>query len=474
MTIRRQWMFALVISVAMAVIVNSLVLSFRIQRYFVDYSTESYRSHVSQVVQFSTEALSTNEYTSQQLAMQLTSHLSDPITRIRLYRADGVLLADISAGARSMMGMMQGGMAGRMQNAAAEEIDSIDITKDGALIGKLMITRYSSIGNSVATRLFSFSLFTNSLLSFAIVFALALVLGYFISKRMSRDLMLTSRQAVDIDLGRETRSPKSNVREIRTIQQSLETLQSRLLLKQASRKKLVDELVHQTRTPLTILRTHIEGFQDGVIQFTPDEVKTCEAQIENLSSIIQNLSRLIDAEKEIVEIRAETVEISGLIRKIVSGLKAQFDQKSLALEVADHQKVSIRTDPYRLSQAIYNLLTNAYKFTGPGGSVTVSYRAANGELVLSVRDTGAGIAPEDQSRVFDAYFRGGNSLHTPGEGIGLYVARENLLQIGGTIDLESAPGSGSVFTIRIPVSIPSGIPESTSDSTSERTSETGE
>ncbi len=449
MTIRRQWMFALVVSAALSVIVNSLVLNVRINRYFVDYSTESYQMHISQVVQFSTEALSTDDYTSDQLAMQLTSHLSDPITRIRLYRADGQLLSDVNT-SRRMMGMMRSGMATLMMGTTAEEIDSIDIQKDGALLGKLMVTRYSSIGNSISSRQFALSLITNSLLSFGIVFALTIVFGYFLSKRMSKDLIQTAEQAVNIDLGHETRYPKSRVPEIKTIQDSLEALQTRLKLKQTSRKKRIDELVHQTRTPLTILRTHLEGFQDGVIQFTPDEVKTCETQIDNLSSIITNMSGLIDAEKETGELRTTTIEISALIRQIVAGLKAQFDQKSVALELVSHGKFSVRTDPYRLSQAIYNLLTNAYKFTPPGGHVTIAYEVVDDELVISVHDTGVGISPEDQTRVFDAYFRGGNALHSSGEGIGLYIAKENLQQIGGRIELESDRNSGSKFTIFIP------------------------
>jgi len=451
MTIRKQWMLALVVSAALSVIVNSLVLNVRINRYFVDYSTESYNSHVAQVVQFSTEVLSANDYTAQQLDMQLTSHLSDPITRIRLYRANGQLLADISGDNRPMMGMMRYGSVPRMMGASAEEVDSIDIEKDGALLGKLMITRYSAVGKSIATQQFALSLITNSLLSFGIVFAMTLVLGYFLSKRMSKDLIQTAEQAVTIDLGQQTRYQKSRVPEIKTIQDSLETLQTRLKLKQTSRKKRIDELVHQTRTPLTILRTHLEGFQDGIIQFTPEEVKTCEAQIDNISSIITNMSGLIDAEKEVGELNIKSVDILALIRQITAGLKAQFDQKSVALESTSHDKISVHTDPYRLSQAIYNLLTNAYKFTPSGGRVSIAYEAIDKELVISVQDTGIGIPPEEQARVFEAYYRGNNAVETSGEGIGLYLAKENLQQIGGNIELASTPGHGSTFVIRLPL-----------------------
>jgi len=451
MTIRKQWMLALVVSAALSVIVNSLVLNIRINRYFVDYSAENYNTHVLQVVQFSTDALSADEYTTQQLEMQLTSHLSDPITRIRLYRADGELLSDVSV-SRTMMGMMRSGTAARMMGSSAEEIDSIDIQKDGVLLGKLMITRYSSIGSSIATRQFAFSLITNSLLSFGIVFALTLILGYFLSKRMSKDLIQTAEQAVTIDLGQEIRYPKSRVLEISTIQDSLETLQARLKLKQTSRKKRIDELVHQTRTPLTILRTHLEGFQDGIIRFTPEEVKTCETQIDNLSSIITNMSGLIDAEKDVGELHMTNVDLSVLVRQIVAGLKAQFDQKSVELAALNHNKITVHTDPYLLSQAVYNLLTNAYKFTPSGGRVTIAYAVIDKALVISVRDTGVGIPVEEQARVFEAYYRGKNAVHTSGEGIGLYLVKENLRQIGGKIELESAPGKGSTFKISIPVS----------------------
>ena len=451
MTIRKQWMLALVVSAALSVIVNSLVLNIRINRYFVDYSAENYNTHVLQVVQFSTDALSADEYTTQQLEMQLTSHLSDPITRIRLYRTDGELLSDVSV-SRTMMGMMRSGTAARMMGSSAEEIDSIDIQKDGVLLGKLMITRYSSIGSSIATRQFAFSLITNSLLSFGIVFALTLILGYFLSKRMSKDLIQTAEQAVTIDLGQEIRYPKSRVLEISTIQDSLETLQTRLKLKQTSRKKRIDELVHQTRTPLTILRTHLEGFQDGIIRFTPEEVKTCETQIDNLSSIITNMSGLIDAEKDVGELHMTNVDLSVLVRQIVAGLKAQFDQKSVELAALNHNKITVHTDPYLLSQAVYNLLTNAYKFTPSGGRVTIAYEVIDRALVISVRDTGVGIPVEEQARVFEAYYRGKNAVHTSGEGIGLYLVKENLRQIGGKIELESVPGKGSTFRISIPVS----------------------
>ena len=452
MTVKRQWMLALMLSAALSVFVNSIVFSALINRYFIDYSTENYKKHVAQVVAFSTDALSTGGYSRAQLEMQLESHLSDPINRIRLYNVKGKLLADVSNADRTMADMMRSGMMGRYLRNAAGEVDSIDISQNGTVIGKLNVTRYTSIGNSLETRRFTRSLVINSMLSCGIAFVLILLIGDSFSRRMSRDLVQTAKQATDIDLGRRSAAPRSRIVEIGTIQQSLETLESRLLLKQASRKQLVDELVHQTRTPLTILRTHLEGFQDGVIRFTPEEIRTCEAQIENLSSIIANLSGLIDAEKEVGPVNAASVEISGLIRQIVAGLKMQFEKKQIRLRADCQQKIALTTDAYLLSQAVYNILTNAYKYTPSGGTVSISCQAVNGALAIAIEDTGIGIPPEERAKVFDAYYRGENSLYTGGEGIGLYIARENLKRIGGAIELDSQVGVGSRFTIRIPLS----------------------
>lgn len=451
MTVKRQWMLALVFSVALSVLINSLVFSTLVNRYFVEYSTENYNAHIDQLTAFATDALSGGEYSGRQLEMQLGSHLSDPINRIRLYSADGTLLADVGGTGNPMMGMMRSPVMNRVMGSASAEADSLDISKDGVLLGKLLVNRYSSIGNSLGTRRFMLSLVGYSVLSFGVVFALTFLIGHFISKKMSRDLMLTAQQAVELDLGNEVRLVPSNVKEIRTIQQSLETLQSRLKLKQTSRKKLVDELVHQTRTPLTILQTHLEGFRDGVIQFNPEEVGTCEAQISNLSSIITNMSGLIDAEKEIDAVNLAPVDVCVLIRQITAGLKAQFDRKSITLEVDCPQKLTVQTDYYKLSQAVYNLLTNAYKFTPAGGTVSVSCATRGNERIIAVKNTGVGIPLSEQAHVFDAYYRGANSVHTEGEGIGLYIVSENLRRIGGRIELQSTAGEGSRFTISLPM-----------------------
>lgn len=453
MTIKRQWMLVLIISVIISIAINSLVFGSLINKYFVDYTTVNYNNHFNQIVEFSRKALIEKNFTSQQLEVQLEAHLSDPIIRIKLYDANGQLQADVSSETGRTMGMMGKGMMNRMMGAQSYETDSAELTDTGAVIGRINITRYSSFGNSMATRMFKTALLRNSILSFFMVLIFVFIVGAWISKKMSRDLMNTASLALNIDLGNKTNIKPSKVREIRIIQQSLETLQSRLKLKQTSRKRLLDELVHQTRTPLTILKTHLEGFEDGIISMTSEEIKTCEAQIENITSIISNMSGMLDAEKDIDSIKPMEFELSQLLRQILGGLKVQFDKKNINLSLLTNQKIVVKSDKYKLSQCIYNIITNAYKFTDPNGYVSVAYKTEGEEVSIVIEDSGKGITEDDMKHLFEAYFRGSNSNNISGEGIGLYVVKENLDKINGAISVESEHGKGSRFIIKFPKTI---------------------
>lgn len=445
MTIRRQWMLVLILSAIICVIINSFILGLLINNYFIDNSKNNYNKHYEQIVEFTRKALLEN-FTQQQLSAQLETHIVDPIVRIKLYDVNGYLLADVS----NEITMMGNHMMNRMMRTPMEEVDSEDISDSGVLLGKLDIVRYSSLANSMQTRMFTVALVRNSILSFCIVIILMLIIGFAISRKMSRDLMNVTEMATNIDLGQDVTIEKSKVQEIRIIQQSLEALQSKLKLKQVSRKRLLDELVHQTRTPLTILKTNLEGFEDGVLDMSSKEIETCKAQIDNITSIIVNMSAMIDAEKNLESIQLEDVEMNQLLKLIIGSLKVQFSKKQIDLSLQSNKKIVIKSDKYKLSQCIYNILTNAYKFTEPNGKVLVSYELIEEELKIVIEDTGIGIRSEDMKNLFNAYFRGINVSNISGEGIGLYVVKENLSMLNGEIHVESELNKGSRFIITLP------------------------
>ncbi|MCF8019193.1 MAG: HAMP domain-containing histidine kinase [Vallitaleaceae bacterium] len=450
-SIRQQWLGVLIFIAVLSVAVNALVLSALINRYFLEYTTKNYEAHVEQITLYSQRSLQNLDMNKNQMTMDMETHLSDPITSIKLYDALGELLIEVSKDQRFGPDMMREGMMSSMMGGFFEEMDRIDLKDDtGAKIGQLNILRYSSLENSMATRMFRVALFTNSLISVGLVIIMSVVIGLIVSKKMSRDLKDTSVLAQKIDIGEDLEIHSSKVMEIRIIQERLEALRSKLKLKQRSRKNLTDALLHQTRTPLTILKSHFEGYEDGLIHFTEDEIKTCENQIEDLTVIIENMSGMIDADQDMDEVRVEEIDVHAMLTRIVKGLSVQFERKGITLMLNSHEKIKIKSDPYKLSQAIYNILTNAYKYTNGNGRVVVNYQEKDGRVSISVKDDGIGIEKEEIGQIFNAYYRGGNANKTQGEGIGLHVVKENLKSIQGTVDVTSMLNVGTEFTIKIP------------------------
>ena len=114
--------------------------------------------------------------------------------------------------------------------------------------------------------------------------------------------------------------------------------------------------------------------------------------------------------------------------------------------------MTIQTDKYKFTQILFNLLTNAYKYTDPDKKVNISYRIENDKFVLEVKDQGKGIGEGELNKIFNAYYRGLNETEQ-GEGIGLYIVKENVEILGGEVKVRSKVGEGSVFTVVLPINL---------------------
>lgn len=450
MSIRKLWLIVLTLVATLSIAINALILTSLTDRYFKSYLTETYDEHIDQMITYIVSSLKEDTLSLRQMAIELESHLDDPIVKIKLYGPQGALLLQVEDRDYDRRDMGRMGMMDFMFRIGEEEVDSFDVLDNGVLLGKLNITKQSSAESSVIAMMFKSRLFINSLISTGIAIVITLLVGAFISKRMSKDLTDTARFASNIQIGNPIENKPSSIKEINQIQSSLQDLNTRLRLKQKSRKTLIDQLIHQSKTPLTILKSHVEAIEDGVIQISKEELTIFQDQIDHLNNILSNMSTLIDAEKENEVLAVESVDIQNLLNQIILGIRSQFDKKGIELKMIGNTKVNLLTDPYKLSQVIYNLLTNAYKYTEKG-HVEISVRDDHDHLTIAISDTGIGIEPSDIKNIFNAYYRSTSVTKIPGEGIGLYVVKENLKQLGGTIDVQSTPGKGSTFTLSLPI-----------------------
>lgn len=146
------------------------------------------------------------------------------------------------------------------------------------------------------------------------------------------------------------------------------------------------------------------------------------------------------------------LDLSALLERSVELFRLPAEQKNqeIVLDIPE-RPVRFSGDAVKLQRLTGNLLDNAMKFTPPHGRITVALKRTDREVVLSVSDTGCGIPPEEREKVFKRFFRADSSRHLPGNGLGLALVQAIAKAHGGSVGLESEPGRGSVFTVRLPV-----------------------
>lgn len=231
-------------------------------------------------------------------------------------------------------------------------------------------------------------------------------------------------------------------------------------LEQSSRYKsdFLANMSHELRTPLNsslILAKLLADNPDG--NLSEEQVKyaeTIQSSGNDLLNLINDILDLSKIEAGHVEIQAEPLEIERLVKGVRQLFEPVAQQKNLAftVEVSSDCPSSIETDGQRLQQVLKNLLSNAFKFTEQGKVGLTIRGAGNGQVALSVADTGIGIVPEQQRSIFEAFHQADGTISRKfgGTGLGLSISRELARLLGGSIALDSQSGRGSTFTLTLP------------------------
>ncbi len=239
----------------------------------------------------------------------------------------------------------------------------------------------------------------------------------------------------------------------------------------AAKSSFLSTVSHELRTPLTsvlgfakIIRRRLEERLFPMISEEDRKVQQAKRQvIENLEIVVsegERLTKLIDDVLDLAKIEAgkftwnmTSISVKEVIGRAVAATASLFEAKKLEL-VSDiaPDLPGITGDQDRLIQVVINLISNAVKFTD-AGSITCSARQAGTELLVSVRDSGIGIAPDDQPKVFEKFKQVGDTLtdKPKGTGLGLPICKEIVEYHGGRIWVESEPGRGSIFSFTLPI-----------------------
>jgi signal transduction histidine kinase len=221
-------------------------------------------------------------------------------------------------------------------------------------------------------------------------------------------------------------------------------------------KEMSDNIAHDLRSPITRIR--------GIAEVTLTTGKSLGEYEAMAASTIEECDRLLDmintmlmiskAEAGVDHLIREEIDLTEVVQEACKLFEPTAEDKGIALGYHLPDESRFLGDTQMIQRMLSNLLDNAIKYTPPGGSVGVSVSENDGQVVVSVKDTGIGISPRDLPHIFERFYRGDESRSQSGIGLGLSLARAIARGHGGDITATSTPNQGSTFIITLPKSLP--------------------
>jgi histidine kinase len=283
--------------------------------------------------------------------------------------------------------------------------------------------------------------------------AAAALVAAFVARQILRPISAVRKATRRLAAGRyDERVAEPAALELAALAGDVNRLADALQHTEARRARLIGEVAHEMRTPLTAINGYVEGMLDGVFEPSEEVLTSVGAEAARLQRLATDLATLSRAEEGALELRTEPADLAELARAAATRLRPQFDEKGVALELETGPVVAVRADRDRIIQVLTNLLGNALTYTPSGGHVTVRIRALGKTAFAAVSDDGVGIAASDLPLVFERFFRVPGLDRPPGgSGIGLTVAAGIARAHHGDIRAASAGvGKGAEFTLELP------------------------
>lgn len=368
----------------------------------------------------------------------------------------GLLLLDENGAAVAAAGGRANRPTGHVDADAA-----LPILVNGRSVATLLIKFPSGGGGARAAESFLAQVNRALWVGGALSVLLALALGAWLARRLTRplnDLTQATRQMAQGHLNQQVPPAQGELGELAA---SFNQMAGALAQAEQQRQQLLADVAHELRTPLSIMRGHIEAMLDGVFPLSPDNLAVVHEETLLLGRLVEDLRTLSLLESDRLPWNLRPTDLAQVLRQTAIAFEplAEAEEVQLALD-APADLPLVLADPDRLQQVTGNLVANALRHLAQSArqprQLRLTARPLSDQVQVCVADNGPGLSPEARAHVFDRFWRGerSRSRDQGGSGLGLAICRGIVLAHNGRIWAEETPGGGATFCFTLPVHHP--------------------
>lgn len=329
-----------------------------------------------------------------------------------------------------------------------------ELEQGGSLIGYVDICYYSPYYLNETD--FHFLESMNKILFWVGIFLLtgAVSAGLLLAGRISKPISRTIDMTKEISEGNYSIRFEQDVKtkELHELKESVNQMAESLTQQENLRKRLTTDVAHELRTPLTNVSTYLEAMIEGVFTPTEERLQLLYDELKRITVIVTELEQLRQVESENLKMCKEPVNLLNLAEVVRNSFEQELREKQLTC-ILKGEPVIVVGDKNKLHQVVFNLMSNAIKYSFSGGEICIFVENAGKKAVFTITDQGIGIPKEDLPLIFERFYRTDISRNrkTGGVGIGLTIVKSIVQAHGGTVTVESRQGKGSSFRIVLPL-----------------------
>jgi signal transduction histidine kinase len=454
-TLRAQLSLAIMLLVLFAVALISFLANHYIGRQFEAYVREQERLQAADIALTLSHQYTEDGWEEGFIHGVGMAALSDGYI-IKVYDAEGRSIWDAENHDMTLCMQVMDEISARMQEQRPEVAGTFTsgdyvLTGGGKQVGSVTISYYGPYFLRENDFRFLTALNTVLISSGLLSLILALVTGWILARRLAFPIKRTAEIAQQIAEGNYNIrfGGQTKTKELSELTQAIDHLAGALAEQESLRQRLTSDVAHELRTPLTVAQSHLEAMSEGVWEPTRERLQSCYEELSRLGTLVADLEKLAHVESADFTLSKTSVALADIAYTVSSNLATEMLKKELTFTIEG--VATVAADKDRISQVVFNLLTNAIKYTPPGGQIAVTLEETAESAILTVADTGIGILEAELSLVFERFYRTDKSRDrlTGGAGIGLTIVKAIVTAHGGTVTCESRAGAGACFTVTI-------------------------